>query len=107
MTADFEFVQRHDVRRTEDYWFEIDEYRRGEDQFLLVHLQFFNWSPTVCRRVIREFKIFREHCKAPLFACTERPDAKWFKFISMMGYQFQQNIECRDGAIRPLFIHTI
>jgi hypothetical protein len=101
------FVVRHDVRRTDDYWFEIDEYRHGEDQLLLVHLQFFKWTPAVCRRVLREFKIFRTHCRAPLFACAEKPDAKWFKFITMMGYRFHQNIECNDGSVRPLFIHII
>jgi hypothetical protein len=105
-TAGFEFVTRHDVRRTDDYWFEIDEYRRGEDKLLLVHLQFFRWTPSVLKTVIREFKQFRQHVRAPLFACPPVDDAKWRKFVSMMGYHFLQNIECGDGFARPLYIHT-
>lgn len=102
----FDFVKRHDVRRTDDYWFEIDEYKNDSgEQFLLVHLQFMKWTMSVLKQVVRDFRLFREHCRAPLFACTENPDAKWVKFITMMGYRFQQNIACNDGAVRPLYIH--
>lgn len=104
----FEFVRRHNVRRTDDYWFEIDEYESASgEQFLLVHLRFFNWSVAVLKQVIREFRLFRKHVHAPLFACPPAIDAKWFKFVSKMGYRFQQNIICDDGETRPLFIHTI
>ena len=106
-TAAFEFIKRHDVHRTDDYWFEIDEYKRGEDTLLLVHLQFFRWTPSVLKQCLREFKLFREHVRAPLFACPPVADAKWFKFVTMMGYRYLQDIVCEDGEARPLFIHTI
>lgn len=103
----FEFVKRHDVRRTEDYWFEIDEYKdAGGKQFLLAHLQFFNWTPAVFKQVIREFKVFREHIAAPLFACPPVADKKWRKFVHLTGWRYQQDIVCEDGVERPLFIHT-
>lgn len=99
------FVKRHNVRRTDDYWFELDEYTDGEHTMLLVHLQFFHWSASVLKTVIREFKKFRQHVRAPLFACPPTDDAKWRKFVDMMGYRYLQDIVCEDGVMRPLYIH--
>lgn len=102
----FEFVRRHDMRRTDDYWCEIDEYKNaGGEQFLLAHISVNRWSPSVCKQLVREFKIFRTSCPAPLFACHDA-DAKWFKFVSLLGFRFQQSILCEDGVTRQLFIHT-
>lgn len=103
----FEFVKRHDVRRTYSYRCEIDEYRSaGGEQFLLAHIRVTHWSPSVCKQLRDEFKTFRTICKAPLFACPEVDDAKWVKFVSLLGFKFQQNVTCVNGASRPLFIHT-
>jgi hypothetical protein len=100
------FVKRHDVRRTKDYWFELDEYRDGEQTMLLAHLQFFHWSPSVCKAFRKDWRLFRQHVKCPLFACPKDWDTKMFKFVSMTGWRFLQHIECEDGETRPLFIHT-
>lgn len=108
MTADFKFVARHNVRRTDDYWFEIDEHQDTSGQtMLLVHLRFFRWSASVLKQVVREFKLFREHVRAPLFASPPADDPKWHKFVSMMGYRPLQDIVCEDGEMRPLYIHTV
>jgi hypothetical protein len=102
----FQFVKRHDIRRTYSYWCEIDEYESaGGEQFLLAHIRVTHWSPSVCKQLKAEFKTFRQHCAAPLFACPETMDKKWFKFVSMLGFQFQQNVTCNNGTTRPLFIH--
>jgi len=101
------FVKRHDVLRTDDFWFELDEYRDGEQQMLLAHLQFFHWSPRVCRQFIQDWRVFRQYVTVPLFACPKDMDAKTFKFLCKTGWRFKQHIECDDGKIRPLFIHTI
>jgi len=106
MAQEFQFVTRHNVRRTDDYWFEIDEYRSGEDQFLLAHVQFFQWKPAVFKRALRDWRLFRQHVTAPIFACPPIADKKWFKFVTLTGFRFQENILCEDGETRPLFIHT-
>lgn len=101
------FVKRHDVRRTEDYWCEIDEYENaGGEKFLLAHISVTRWSPSVCKQLVREFRAFRTYITAPLFACPKVADAKWVKFVSLLGFRFQEDIICGDGASRPLFIHT-
>lgn len=102
----FEFICRHDAHRTDDYWFEIDEYKRGEDQFLLVHLQFFKWSPAVYKRLIHDWRSFRTVVTAPLFACPRVDDEKLRKFVTKTGWRFLQDITCDNGETRPLFIHT-
>jgi len=100
------FVMRHNVLRTEDYWFELDEYTDGEQTMLLAHVQFFHWSPSVIKRGLRAFKLFREHVRCPLFACPPVADEKWRKFVALSGWRYQQDILCEDGETRPLFIHT-
>lgn len=102
----FAFVKRHDMRRTDDYWCELDEYRRGEEQFLLAHIHVYRWSLAVAKQLVREFKLFRTTCPAPLFACHDA-DAKWFKFVSLLGFRFLQHITCDDGKLRQLFIHSV
>jgi hypothetical protein len=105
---DFAFVQRHPIQITDDYWCEIDEYRTaGGEQFLLAHIRVVHWSPSVCKRLIREFKTFRTVCRAPLYACPEVADAKWVKFVSLLGFKPLQDVICNNGAQRPLFIHSI
>jgi hypothetical protein len=101
----FEFITRHDIHRTDAYWCELDEYRRGEDQFLLAHIRVYRWSPSVCKKLRAEFNTFRTICKAPLFACAETMDAKWFKFVSMLGFKYLQDVPINNGETRPLFIH--
>lgn len=102
----FQFVKRHDIRRTYSYWCELDEYRgAGGEQFLLAHIGVTHWAPSVFKQLRAEFKLFRTICKAPIFAC-HKADAKWFKFVSALGFRFMQNSECEDGVIRQLFIHT-
>jgi len=101
----FEFIRRHDMRRTDDYWCELDEYRREDgQQFLLAHIRVYRWSPSVCKQLIREFRTFRSICNAPLFACPEVADEKWVKFVSLLGFKPLQDVICNNGELRPLFI---
>jgi hypothetical protein len=105
---DFVFVQRHQAHITDDYWCEIDEYRRaGGEQFLLAHIRVHHWSPSVCKRLLKEFRAFRRVCRAPLYACPEVADEKWVKFVSLLGFKPLQEVICDNGDTRPLFIHII
>lgn len=105
---DFVFVQRHHALLTDDYWFELDEYKRASgDQFLLAHIRVLNWSPSICKRIIKEWRLFRSIVTAPLFACPEVDDERWVKFVSLLGFKPLQQVICENGASRPLFIHTM
>jgi hypothetical protein len=46
----FEYVCTHRALTTDDYWFDLDEYRRGQDTFLLAHLRFDRFTPSIMKR---------------------------------------------------------
>jgi hypothetical protein len=104
---DFEFIERHRALTDNDYWFEIDEYVRGGDQLLLAHIRVARWSPSVCKRIDKQWAIFRQCVTAPLFACGELDDDKWARFVSRLGFEPFQIVTCLDGEQRRLFIHRI
>jgi hypothetical protein len=107
---DFVFVQRHRALFTDDYWCEIDEYRRASgEQFLLAHLRVARWAPSVLKRFHREWSLFRTVVTAPIFAYAgEDAGDKWVKFVTRFGFRpLHQTINCNNGAQRPIFIHTV
>ena len=105
---DFVFVQRHHALITDDYWFELDEYKRASgDQFLLAHIRVFKWTPSVCKRIRAQWRVLRGFVTCPLFACPEVDDDRWCKFVGMLGFKPLQQVVCNNGETRPLFIHTI
>lgn len=97
-------MARHPIRSTDDWWFEIDEYRRGQDQFLLVHLRVKNWKLSALKQFAREWKVFRQCVTAPLYACADVDDDKWERFVSRFGFRFFCNIVCNNGEQRRLFV---
>lgn len=103
----FKFVQRHDVLTRPEYWLEIDEYRRGDDQFLLAHFRFAKWSPSIFKRALAEWQLFRQHVKAPLFCIGEKDDDTFLHFVTRVGYRLLRNVICENGIERRLFIHTV
>ena len=102
----FTFVARHDALTTEDYLFEIDEYRRDDDQLLLAHLRVFRWSPSVLKSLLKNWSLLRQCVKAPLFACAEVQDMKWQRFVKLLGFEPFHDILCVNGEQRRLYIHT-
>jgi hypothetical protein len=112
LSADFEFITKHNAITTPDYCFEIDEYRRqragtrGGDQLLLAHISVARWSPSVCKRIDQQWVLFRQCVTAPLFACAEVADDKWERFVSRLGFKPYQLVTCENGELRRLFIHT-
>jgi hypothetical protein len=104
--VDFKLVARHDALTTEDYRFEIDEYRRDDDQLLLAHLRVFRWSPSVLKSLLKNWSLLRQCVKAPLFASAEVDDDKWTRFVSLLGFEPFETITVENGEQRRLFIHT-
>jgi hypothetical protein len=107
MEDGFKFVQRHDVLVRPEYWLEIDEYKRGEEQFLLAHFRFAHCSPSVFKRALKEWHLFRQCVTAPLFCIGEKDDDLFLHFVSRVGYRFLRNVICENGIERRLFIHTV
>lgn len=99
----FSFVTRHRLLSYPEYWFELDEYRRGADQFLLAHLRFAKFSPSIFKRVLAEWRTFRACTYAPIFAIGEVDDAKWKRFITHLGFEPAMEVVCVNGQQRRMY----
>jgi hypothetical protein len=104
---EFEFVGTHRVITTDDYWCDIDEYRRGQEVFLLGHIRFNNFTPSALKRLLAQWRVFRQCVTAPVFALGEVDDEKWARFVSLLGFRFLRKVNCINGASRRLFIHIV
>jgi hypothetical protein len=109
MTEDFVFVSRTRVLDYDDYVFDIDEYRRGDEQRLTAHIAFENFNKQILKRVLHEWKIFRQCVTAPLFAyCGGYDTDKWVAFVSLLGFRPTDDfMTCNNGERRQIFIHTV
>jgi hypothetical protein len=108
--GNFDFVARHPARMTDDFWFELDEYRREPDgaQLMLAHIRVHHWSKEVFKQIFKEWKVFRECVKCPLYAVPETADDKWAKFVTALGFKpLISEIVCENGDKRPIYIHTV
>ena len=105
-TKAFEFVARYEALRTDDYLIELDEYRRPSDhaQLMIAHMRVFRWAPSVLRRMIREWRLFRTVCHADIYASPQTDEPKWHKMVRAVGFEFLTQVICNDGLTRPLYI---
>jgi hypothetical protein len=102
---DFEFVTRHQIVVDPDFLFEIDEYKRGDEQFLLAHIRVDKLTPSVLKRMDSIWRTFRSVIKAPLFAVSETDDGKWERFVARYDFKpFMDEVICNNGVPRRLFI---
>ena len=90
-----------------EYHFVIEEFRRGADQMLFIHLRVYVWQKSVFKEIIRNWKLFRECVTCPVFAiCGSTDTETWEHFVSFLGFQFLMNIICENGEQRRLFVHN-
>jgi hypothetical protein len=88
----------HRVLDYPEYRFEIDEYQ--EPSVMLVHLRIWKFSPSILKRILSEFSAFRYVATFPLYALGNPDDAKWVRFISLLGFK-------PSGKHKSLFIHRV
>jgi len=88
-----------------EYVFEIDEYGRGDDRVVFVHLTVHKWSLSVFKRMLRDVAAFREAVSCPYFAVGAVDDEKFAKFMQRLGFKFLTHVICRNGERRRLFIN--
>ena len=107
--GDFEFVKRYEALATPDYLCELDEYRRPDGaQLMMCHIRVHHWSAPVFKKILREWRLFRTVCKAPLFACPEVSDDKWHKFVTALGFKpLLADVPCENGERRPVYLSTV
>jgi hypothetical protein len=85
----------------------IDEYRSGDEQRLVAHINFVKFTPSVYRNYKAWWKLFRLVVKAPLFASGRTDDPKFERWCRLSGFVPFREAACNDGSTRRIFIHTI
>lgn len=104
--SEFSFVATHTVQDNDAYCLTLNEYRRGDDQFIMTHFSVKHFSLSTLKRMKREWSVLRECVSAPLYAvCNDGDEDKWVHFVSAFGFKpTGKNISCNNGATRRLFI---
>lgn len=103
----FKFAAKHVVPSPPEWRAVIDEYRRGDEQKLVAHIDFFKFTPSVFKNYLAWWKLFRLVVKAPLFASGRVDDAKFERWCRLSGFVPIREVVCNDGSKRRIFIHTI
>jgi hypothetical protein len=95
-----------EVINKDEYRFTVEEFKRGEDQMVFLHIDILKWTPSVFKELLRNWKFFREHVTCPLFAYAGADQETWEHFVTRLGFRFFQDVVCENGALRRLFVHT-
>lgn len=106
MVGEFTLADQHALVVNDEYAFHLDEYRRGQDTCLLLHLRFTKWTPSVFKRFNAHWRTLRQCVTAPLFALGEVDDDKWERFVTRFGFTYLETVKCANGESRRLFIHV-
>jgi hypothetical protein len=69
------------------------------------HLEVFYYSPSILKKLKREWDLFRKYEPCVMFALSDTDDEKWVRFISMFGFQYLRDVGCTDGRTRRLFVN--
>jgi len=97
----------HIVREVPDYVFEIEEWRRGDEQYLFAHFTVRHWARSVAVQMLREWRLFRSVVTAPLFAFPKVEDDKWTRFVTLLGFRPFTTIVCTNGEVRSMYLHQV
>jgi hypothetical protein len=98
-----EFVQ---VALTPDYYIGLERY---EERVTFIHCMVFGrWSPRVARELRANADAIATSHGSPIYAASHQPHnddhAKWRKFVSLMGFEFDRTVRGTDGADHVVFV---
>lgn len=113
--ASFAHHERYTACDNDKFRCTLDEFRRpsdhpsGFDQFLLIHLSFYEFSKAALARLLTEWHALRSAIDAPLFAYCDDGDSdhdKWERFVGLLGFQHvpDATIPDQDGRSRRVFV---
>lgn len=88
-----------------EFFFDLNEFQRGDDHMVFAHLTVHKWSLTVLKRILQDFAVFRTHVTCPLYALGSQDDEKWAAFVALLGFKFLTNVICENGEQRRLFMN--
>lgn len=104
LDGELTLYMRHPVINTPEYTCVFDEFRYGDEQIMLVHLDIHKFTKSSLRRGLRDWSVLRQSVSVPLFAYGENDDAKYEHFMSLLGFQHISFIPCTDGRTRRVYV---
>src|SRR6187455_3003038 len=111
MTSDWKHIEEYTVVDCPEYYCGLEEFRRGDDQMMFIHMTVHQWSKAALTKAKREFKLLRQCVTCPIYSCgpmypnDEADVKKWESFVKLFGFKFLTNAMCTDGKQRRVFIH--
>src|SRR5271166_1028057 len=101
----WEHVAVHTPVNCPEYRWDLDEYRNERDeQMIFAHLAVFSLHPSLIKRMLETWRLFRQHVTCPIFAVGEVDDDKWERFIKLFHFQYLQDVVCNNGEPRRMFV---
>lgn len=97
----------------DDYQLRLTEERDGDQEagaspprsMVFIHLKVKRWTASVLKRLLRDFRILRQHIHCPLFAYADEDDEKWEHFVTHFGFEPLTTVSLNNGEVRRLFCH--
>ena len=101
----FEPYALHTLVDDAEYRSVLQEFRDGEQQMLLIHMDVFKFAPSVMKRMVRDFNALRQCTDTSIFAIEPTPDnGMWHRYVSHMGFEFSSYVDCTDGESRRCYV---
>lgn len=88
------------VINSEDYVVYL-EYYQG---LTIIHCDCFKWSKQVKQSLSSDWEQLVKIHRKPIYAIHEIDDNKHLKFLSMMGFEYNNSFVGTDGKERQLFV---
>ena len=90
------------VRHSEDYTVYL-EYDNGLN---IIHCDCYRWTKETKRSLTEDWNKLQSIHRKPIYAIHEIGDSKHLKFITMMGFTFNNAFVGIDGKQRHLFVRN-
>lgn len=87
----------------DDYQLRLTEERSGDNSMVFIHLKVKRWTSSVLKRLLRDFKLLRQHVTCPLFCYADDDDEKWEHFVTHFGFRPLTTVLLNNGEARRLF----
>lgn len=94
------------VDKSPGYIAKIENIQFNGEPCKAFHCEVKQWTPKIYRRMLNDWKSFRNSTKEPIYAFP--PDAKVAKFAEKFGFKYIKDVRVGSKRKRyPMYIHEV